>query len=386
MHMRHHTFAPRWALAALLLGSALVAGGVGLAPSLALAEGEQGVVTTAGDDAQTQSTLYHVGTAEELATAREQIAASGANEATIMLAADVTNVDFAGVPGVKVTVSSAGDEVCKIDLATKLEGDLVLDNVTLQSTRGTTYACGHLFETTDEFEGALGTLYGGGPEGEDVSGGTDLILRGGAFGEVYGGGKDSNVGGSVYILIDDPDFRAGGTWDEMIKVTNTVNSLYGGGYAKDTRKGCVAGDVTIEVRAGAFGGGYGGGYNGVPDAYESDSDAAREPATVSGTVTMRLGYEGAPTGCVWPGRAMYTYAGSWHSTVGNVRLEVLEGTSMENDGGDRSIFGCGWRDTVRGTVEVTVRGAWMGSSSVYGGGNDSADDSACSTSRRQLRR
>ena len=380
-------------VAVALLGALLVVGGVTVAPLPALAEdGQSAAVMSdespeqfstgeadamgAQDVAPTRVTLgavYQVGSSDELKSAVEDIISSGASEASLVLTADVRDVDFVGVSNVKIMVSSEGDAVYAIDIGSRLAGDLVLDNVRLQTSREPLYACGHRFETTDAFEGALGALYGGGPKDEDVSGGTELILRGGTFSQVYGGGKDSNVGGSVHIIIDDPDFRTGGTWDEMSNVNNTVGSLYGGGYAKETRTGCVAGDVTIEVRAGAFGGGYGGGYNDVSDAYESDSNEAREPASVAGTVTLRLGYEGAPAGCVWPGRAMFTHAGSLHSTVGNVRLEVLEGTSMENDGGDRDIFGCGLRDTVRGTVEIMVRGAWMGSSFVYGCGDDSAD-------------
>lgn len=320
---------------------------------------------------------YEVGSAEDLAEAIEAIEGSGATEATIVLTADVDdNVQFAGIDGVHVTVRSEGDAAHLLDMksVTSLAGGLTLDNV--QVTARTIYACGHDFETTDAFDGSLAYFYGGGPEGMDVTGSPTITIRGGSISTFFGGGRDSNLDGSVRVLIDDPDFRAGGTWREMHTGDNTVGTLYGGGYAKETSKGCVKGDVTIEVRSGAFGGGYGGGYNDVPDAYQSDSDEARQPAAVSGTVTMKLGSKGAPAGCVWPGRAMYTHAGSWHSTVGNVRLEVLEGTSMDNDGGDRDIFGCGWRDTVRGTVEVTVCGAWMGSSFVYGGGDDSGDTRA----------
>ena len=87
-------------------------------------------------------------------------------------------------------------------------------------------------------------------------------------------------------------------------------------------------------------------------------------------MTVNFGYDGAPDKTVWPGRAMYMCAGSVHSTVGNTVLNIMDGFTSENDGGDRNVFGCGYNDTVLGTVQINISGSPdIGNSFIYGGGN-----------------
>ena len=90
------------------------------------------------------------------------------------------------------------------------------------------------------------------------------------------------------------------------------------------------------MRQGMTGSFFGGGNN----AYATtDAEGDRDPASIGGTVTVNLGYEGAPQNSVQPGMATYTHAGLQHSTVGNIVLNVTDGVTTESDGGDRDIFG-----------------------------------------------
>ena len=280
---------------------------------------------------------------------------SSETDITFVLTGTVTT-SFAGISGKHITLTSQGDSPWSINLASELVGDITLDNVEVSGAR-TLYACGHTFETTVNFEDSISTLYGGGPENMDVEGGTSIIIRGGSVGTLYGGGHDSNVTGDVSILIDCP----------ATENNNTVGSLYGGGYADDTVNGKVFGDVTVTMLQGSNGTFFGGGNNAYATA---DNEGDREPASVSGTVTVNFGYDGAPDKTVWPGRAMYMCAGSVHSTVGNTVLNIMDGFTSENDGGDRNVFGCGYNDTVLGTVQINISGSPdIGNSFIYGGGN-----------------
>lgn len=136
---------------------------------------------------------------------------------------------------------------------------------------------GHTFETTTDFTGTINSVYGGGPKDHDIEGNPNIMIHGGTISYLHGGGCDSAVNGDVSILIDGPDVR--------------VMSLYGGGYAKETTSGTVSGDVTIELRHGSNSSFFGGGQN----AYSTtDNEGDRLPASVSGTVTVTLGYPGVP--------------------------------------------------------------------------------------------
>ena len=251
-------------------------------------------------------------------------------------------IRFTGIPDKAVTLRSAGDTVYSICLGSELQGALTLDTVTLRGS-STLYANGHAFATTANFTDHIGTLYGGGSEGNDVTGDVCIELRGGSVEELYGGGRDSNVNGNVYILVDIP----------IQPQTHSVSNLHGGGYAEETPNGKITGDVTIDMRQGMTGSFFGGGNN----AYATtDAEGDRDPASIGGTVTVNLGYEGAPQNSVQPGMATYTHAGSQHSTVGNIVLNVTDGVTTESDGGDRNILGCGESDTVRGTVTIRIYG------------------------------
>ena len=272
----------------------------------------------------------------------------------IVLKNDITLSDgFAGLEGKQITLQSEADGNYRIKLANELKGDITLDNVASSfESSGPVFANGHRFETTTAYKGKIGSLYGGRNK-SDLEGDTNLILGGGTFDSLHGGGLDSAVQGDVSITIDGPDVRVG--------------TLYGGGHAKESQSGTVSGNVTVCMRQGSNGFLFGGGDN----SYSvSDNDGDRTPASVAGTVTVTLGYPGAPDKSVWPGTAMFAYAGSNHSTVGNIVLNVTDGFSSENSGGDRNLFGCGYNDTVLGTVEIHIYGSPdIGSSFIYGGGN-----------------
>ncbi|MRX83239.1 InlB B-repeat-containing protein, partial [Eggerthella guodeyinii] len=301
---------------------------------------------------------YEVGDDAGFAAAKAAIETSDAAEAIIEFTADNVNVGgFAGVAGKRVTLRSAeGQKFTLAGMGTDLVGDLTLDNVRCWGVNTKVFANGHRFETTEGFEGtggkAVASLYGGGSRGNDVAGGTSLVLRGGSFSFVHGGGFDSDVAGSASVTIDGASAHVG--------------SLFGGGHAFATDRGRVGGDVEVAVLRGTNGMLFGGGQN----EWSADS---REPAAVSGGVHVSIGYEGAPAGSVRTGTAMYTYGGSWHSTVGSVLLELLEGSTNASTSGDRNYFGCGYRDTVRGTVKVVVDGSDLNEDGhVYGGGNEDA--------------
>lgn len=308
-----------------------------------------------------RGTVYEIASGNDVASAVAAIEASDSAEATIKFTANNIDVNgFAGIAGKRVVLCSTEGHKFTLDkMGTELVGDLVLDNVRCWGDYSKVFANGHSLETTINFEAAGNTilrLFGGGSAGNDVAGDTNLVLRGGRYTDVYGGGMDSNVSGSTSVTIDGPFVHAGG--------------LYGGGHAHATDKGRVGGDATVAVRQGTNGMLFGGGQN----EYSVDS---REPASVAGSVRVTLGYPGAPAGSVNTGIAMYTYGGSWHSTVGNVVLELLDGSTNASTGGDRNYFGCGYRDTVRGTVKVIVDGSDLRSDGhVYGGGNTDSNMTA----------
>ena len=349
--------------------TAQAAGGAGSLAGSASEAADAAHESGAAPQATRAANEYEVGSPQDLTDAIAEIERSGATEATIVLTADVDgNVQFAGIAGVHVTVRSEGDAVHLLDMksTTSLLGGLTLDNV--QVTANTIYACGHDFETTDSFADSFQNFYGGGPEGVDVTGDPTITIRGGSFQNFYGGGKDSDLDGSVHIIVDDPATREGVS--SLSGINSTIGNFHGGGHAEDTPSGKVTGNVTVDFRSGWDSTFFGGGQNYYSD---TDGEGDREPASVGGTVTVNFGYEGAPSGCVWPGTAMLAvHGGSEHSTVGDIRLYVNDGTNNTGGSGDTDFFGCGIEDTVRGTVEMHITGGDFGEwySTFFGGGDE----------------
>lgn len=299
---------------------------------------------------EARGAVYPVATLEQLHDAMQRIADSGAAVATIQLSADLKSEQsaagepFTGMPSTTIMISSEDGACHDFYLDNELKGGIVLDNVSASFKKMTVFANGNPFETTERFSGTINTLYGGGSAGNDISSDADITLRGGKVMLLYGGGLDSDLKGNVHITIDAP------TTPGTLPSAQTVSNFHGGGHAKETDKGRVSGDVTIDFRSGSNASFFGGGLND----YDQDATKTANPAAmVSGTVTVNFGYEGAPSRSVWPGLAMYSYAGSEYSTVGNTRLNLLDGCT---DNGDRNFYGCGYNDTVLGTVEVIVEG------------------------------
>lgn len=299
---------------------------------------------------EAQGAVYPVATLEQLHDAMQRIADSGAAVATIQLSADLKSEQstagelFTGMANTTIMISSEDGARHDFYLDNELKGGIVLDNVSASFKKPTVFANGNPFETTDRFSGTINTLYGGDSAGNDISSDADITLRGGKVMSLYGGGLDSDLKGNVHITIDAP------TTPGALPSSQAVNNFHGGGHAKDTDKGRVSGDVTIDFRSGSNASFFGGGLND----YDQDANKTANPAAmVSGTVTVNFGYEGAPSRSVWPGLGMYSYAGSDYSTVGNTRLNLLDGCT---DNGDRNFYGCGYNDTVLGTVELVVAG------------------------------
>ena len=302
-----------------------------------------------GDAEQSTVTApsYEVSTTAELSNALTQIATRAEDEATIVLKADVAAPDFGGIAGKKITITSSDGNCYSISMANTLTGDVTLDAVKFGG--GLIYANGHTFETTGNFQGYSGsaTLYGGGPEGQNVDGDTHLILRGKAsYDWVYGGGYNSNVSGSTYILVDD-------------KNTSTGN-LTGGGESRNTDPhaapvGTVGRDTHVTIQKGYSGYLVGGGRN-------HGDQSLKENARVYGDTYVTAGEADATELQAWIGTAMASVAGSFSSTVKNTHFLVLNGVcSYKSDDdifdgmGTSEIYGAGMLDIVRGTTNVEVR-------------------------------
>ncbi|MEG0277429.1 MAG: hypothetical protein RR630_10410, partial [Coprobacillus sp.] len=277
------------------------------------------------------------------------IANSDVNAVIVFTKANIDVKGFSGVVGKHVTLKSTDENKFVVNnMGTNIIGDITFDNISCYNTYSVVFANGHSIITTERYKDIVGNLYGGGSKGSNVSHDTNIVLQGGNFTNLYGGGLDSNVGGSTNITIDGSKINVG--------------NMFGGGCAKETNTGKVNGNVNINFKQGTNGNLFGGGQN----IYSKDN---RDAAKVAGTVTVKLGYEGAPAGSVKTGMAMYTYGGSWNSTVGNVVLKLLEGSTNKSSSGDRNYFGCGYRDTVLGTVKILVDGSDLNNSGyIYGGG------------------
>ena len=292
-------------------------------------------------------TTYEVSNNDALNDALKKIAASAETEATIVLKANLNAPTFGGIDGKKVAFTSEAGNCYSIQMANTLTGDITLDAVKFGGSL--IYANGHTFETTGNFQGYSGsaTLYGGGPEGQNVAGDTNLILRGKASYEwVYGGGCNSNVGGSTYILVDD-------------KNTSTGN-LTGGGESTNTNPtaapvGTVGGDTHVTIQKGLSGYLVGGGRN-------HGDQSLKENARVYGDTYVTAGEADATELQAWIGTSMASVAGSFSSTVKNTHFLVLNGVcSYKSDDdifqgtGTGAIYGAGMLDIVQGTTNVEVR-------------------------------
>lgn len=230
-------------------------------------------------------------------------------------------------------------------------------------------------------------LYGGGvartlsSDGSDPSGSLVADVSKGAVGgstlvslagsvrakRVFGGGCESKVAGSAQLVLDGEDVK--------------VQELYGGGMAQDTAGGTVGGDASTTVRRGEVRAVVAGGANwGRGD---------RSAAAVAGTARATFGFKNASEGSVLLGTDFlfdggeaerYCFGGSLRSTVGNVSLKLLEGTTVQ--GGN--LCGCGASDTVRGAVDVQISGADTSSVFLLGGGIGSSSDAATDKTIRIL--
>ena len=174
---------------------------------------------------------YTIQNETDLNNAVAAIKASGETTATIVLGQSVTTATpFNGVEGVHITLKSTEGQTYKLNMGTNLIGDMTFDNVDCYTYNSTVYANGHLFETTDNYNSNILSLYGGSFK-SDVDGDTNLVIKGGHISFVYGGGLDGNVSGSTNITIN--------------STNNLLGTVFGGGLAKDTKTGLVMGNTNI---------------------------------------------------------------------------------------------------------------------------------------------
>lgn len=290
-------------------------------------------------------TTYTVQSQEEFAAAIESIRAQEEPEAVIVLTGDIsTGSTPITVEGKKITITSDNEGVYQLSNGTfALVGDLVLDKIKMSgSDDKNIFACGHTFETTENFEGfvytnssgnrvdCINALYGGDYQADVAEGGTNLILRGkGVYEWAFGGGLDSAVYGDTNILIDSPDVNVG--------------NLIGGGWGQEKNSGQIYGDTHVTVRQGTARSIVGGGKGNGTD---------KESARVHGDTWVVTGGGEAPA---YIGTATESYAGSENSTVNNTHFIAKAGTDATYSGGMK-VIGGGLNDIVLGTTYVEVTG------------------------------
>ena len=231
---------------------------------------------------------YEVGTADELAQAFTDIAASSETEVTIVLTANINNSSnkVVGVEGKRITFQSAGDARYSL-YATSLVGDCIFDNVDLSNND--IAAMGHYLELTENFTDSLGTIYGGKAWSKTATTfeSCTLVLRGGSSSTVYGVGSNCGTTGDVSVTIDGHE----------------TSSLIGGAQiyedrAEDAR---IKGDIAVTVLSGAVDDLTGGSVG-------RSGTVGNTPvlALVDGTVKITIGADGSPdetavVGDVWGG-------------------------------------------------------------------------------------
>ena len=317
-------------------------------------------------DTQKSEKSYTVSNASELQTKLEEIKNAPDTEITIVLNGNIdTSAEFSGVKGKNIILKSEGSNKFTFDLAENIQGDIVLDNVKLVATETNVYASGNKFETTDNFEGTITNIYGGGNESTEVNGDTNLILRGGNFRSIYGGGDNSTVTGNTNVIFD----------GASIAISNCGNNqrIIGGGYGDGPNKGVVNGNTNVKIISGTLGvttsttngnqdngcGIYAGGFN------KSKTDFSTS-ALVTGNTNLEFG--GKNDGDIIVGNdkgyvreANYS-SGSYRSTVlGNANLTLKEGSQMayiDKYGNMKTpnLYGGGLEDHIKGVVNINISG------------------------------
>lgn len=285
-------------------------------------------------------TVYEVANKAEHTAAINKIASSAETKATIKFTSNITSdltkvIVLTGVSGKHITYQAADGITANVMINNEstLAGDLTLDNVRLysKSTYAEFYCGGHLFETTERttvsapYESVAYTIYGGGADGKDVTGGANIILRGGIFKSVYGGGKNSNVTGNVNITI--------GSMIAQDKSLVKCQSVSGGGL-----NGSINGNINLKYYSGTVSGGsiYGG----------SDGENSAAPLEINGDINVQLGYAGMNNDVI--SYSSVTAAGR-NTTVKNVNLAVY-------DNGNSTIY-AGYENTILGDVDLSVAGS-----------------------------
>ena len=282
-------------------------------------------------------TVYEVANETQHNTAINKIASSAETNATIKFTSDINReIAIRGVAGKHITYQAADGVNAKVTINREitLEGDLTLDNVILDGSFSTTkefYCGGHLFETTertktsDTISPQAYTIYGGGADGKDVTGGTNIILRGGVFNWVYGGGKNSNVTGNVNVTI--------GSMIAQDKSLVKFRRIYGGSL-----NGSINGNINLKYYSGTVSSGlvYGG----------SDGEKSAAPLEINGDINVQLGYAGMNNDVI--SYSSVTAAGK-NTTVKNVNLAVY-------DNGNSTIY-TGYDNTILGDVDLSVAGS-----------------------------
>ena len=200
------------------------------------------VVTTqeSSDDSAPTATgdTYTVSSNDELASALEEVAVSGATSATVILAGDDTYrsptedyVSTFGVAGTALTVTSEEGHRATLAFSSRglLSGDCTFDNVKV--TGRFLYCCGHdtLFTENSEIE-LSATLYGGGYKSDVAS--THVVIAGtGSINPVATNGMHNVIGGSYQGSVDA---------DTYLELSGSI-AMQGGNYVTP---GCVKGDGT----------------------------------------------------------------------------------------------------------------------------------------------
>ena len=146
--------------------------------------------------------VYSVDSNEAFTRAVQEIKASDASDATIVLQADVTTNDFSGIDGKDITIKSEDATNFYLDVSDtfKLSGALTLQNVHLGAH--TIYANGHKLVLDKGFGGGKDgktrmMVYGG--SDRDLTADTNVIIRDGVYKVVAGGNSAGTLTGDTRI-------------------------------------------------------------------------------------------------------------------------------------------------------------------------------------------
>lgn len=230
---------------------------------------------------KTEGNVYTVSSDDEFKDAITSIKESADTEATIILDGDMTgDFGFAGVSGKTITVKSTEGQKYAIVLASKLEGNITLDNV--KATAGSLFCNGHQTIFTENSEFLIsGTLYGGGYEKTVAStyvkiNGTGSIDTSDLENVVVGGSYKGSVEGDTYMeLAGNIDFGSsnGGYY---ITGANMGTSYGGDSYKGDPLY--VGGDVNLIIDVPL---------NKIPESVSATVDSH---IMGSANVTVKAGY------------------------------------------------------------------------------------------------